>query len=394
MKKPILFAMLALGLALGACDKTEETLLEPTIPLNQVKEQPATVDGAYSVPDLSSVVVNPDITKDPNDKVRYYLATYSNGQTLAYSIPQPENNEKAEDMKATITAITGTATEVVIPKTVVVDGISHDVALSTGDGIFLESVKKLTLPSTISVKEDGAFFYATLNRFLNLENIVLETGFKGFATINGAVYTEDLKEFVFCPVGRKGEFSIADGTEIVRSFAFAPDGTDWAPAYAQLTRIVVPASVKEIQDNAFLFNKDLMVINMLGTNAPVAKDLAFGYYARKSVLCIPAGAMGSYIVAEPTIAEPVPPRVLIVPEKPEKPGFGATDEEKAEYEEALKKYEADKAEYDKNLPDYQKAKEAYDQEKEKYDLARENYYNKKGYTFFPRLNEVTYQISK
>ncbi len=283
MKK--LIGFMAAGLILAGCsdDNDSGNSQTPVIPLGQVTLQSATPDNAaVSVPAVSKT----EYDNASAANVRTAVLTFANGQVLTFSTNKTKQN-------AALTKIEGSAESITVPSAVT---LGNEVFTVDSIGIpdlvpspLCETVREITLPSTI--KSSASTYTQRLNNFPNLNSVRMEAGFSGFVSINGAVYTADMKKFIYCPLGRDGEFSIADGTETICSRAFDPE--------SRIIRVVIPASMKEIEDEAFLYNNSLQVVNILATMAPVARERAFGYYARRATLVIPQGCRASYIVARP-----------------------------------------------------------------------------------------------
>lgn len=282
MKKSIVF--MAAGLLLAGCsDDSEGNPQAPTIPLGQVSLQAPVPDNATV---NAPAVAKAEFDNASAANVRPAVLTFANGQVLTFST----NREKHT---AALTGIEGTAQSVTVPASLT---LGQDVFTVDSIGIPLlvveplsETVTEITLPATVKTSEST--YTGRLNNFPNLTAVRTEAGFPRFVSINGAVYTEDMRKFVYCPSGRDGEFSIANGTEVIGERAFDPE--------ANIIRVVIPASMKEIGDEAFLYNGKLQVVNILAQTAPVARKTAFGYYARRATLVIPEGSRASYMVPQP-----------------------------------------------------------------------------------------------
>jgi hypothetical protein len=256
-----------------ACSDDDDNLQTPTIPLGEVTLQASQPDNVtLSVPQTASIATNDGTT----------VVSYANGQELSFKLDSSKSS-------AILTSIDGTAGTVVVPSSITlsdntlftVDSIGVD---NTEYSTLCESVNEIVLPKTI--KSSVSTYTRRLANFPNLERIKMESGFVGFNSINGAVYTDDLKTLVYCPKGRMGEFSIANGTETISSHAFY--------GASNLTRVVIPSSVKNIEANSFDYNTHLQVINVLATTIPNTAELAFGYYARHATLVVPQGCLDSY----------------------------------------------------------------------------------------------------
>ena len=197
-------------------------------------------------------------------------------------------------------------------------------------------------------------------RAYSVAAIELEDGYPGFVSINGAIYTQNMKSLVAVPRAFKGEFTVASGTETIQEKAFD---------HCSLIDIVtLPASVKAIGSEAMTFAESLLVVNILADEAPTAYVDTFGnYLTTNGVLRIKKGTKASYEVAKPTLEKPV------APVEPASPDMDATQEE-------WDQYDADMEEYNKRLDEYTTLKEAYD-------AAWEAYKAKEGYKNFSKIEE-------
>lgn len=380
MKKTYLFLLAASAIALGACSDDKEEPWNPVIPGTDVTLQSPTVD----VPSIDA----PELDKLMTDALGYQ-AIYKNGQTITYSLVASDGTVP-QHFK--VVAIEGDAKDVIIPSSVPVtytSGIQTNIPVMgfslTSTREFSQTVESLTFPSSITLSDD--VFTDQLPGLTNLQNVYIQEDASkpySYCSIDGAVYTVDRTTLVSVPTARKGEFVVADGTLYIGKKAFNK--------VYNVNRVVIPASVIGIGEDAFLDNNSLAAIDILATEAPAAPERAFGVYARRAVLRIPTGSLANYMVSKPTIAAPVPPVQPIEPTMPEKPGENATDAEKAAYDKAMEAFNAAMEQYDKLYGDYVEAKTKYDEDRAAYDEAWDQYNTFAGYQFFPRVEQVTFTI--
>lgn len=336
MKKFALLPLAAL-LMLGACSD-DDPAPERIIPTDPVVSVASTADQVtLDVPeqDLNYEIVGP-----------LYRFTYANGQKITYQM----TNDFTLGYIARVKKIEG-ATDVIIPPTVsVIGAVSQQ--LVTYKVVALDlyqegapDVKKITMSKDVfgqigdsnTVQQVTASWLRNqLEKLPALESFELETGYPGFCSIDGAIYTSDYKTLVGVPRGRAGMFTIAEDTENVDTRAFY---------YCNyVSGITFPAGVKSIGKDAVAFNERLALINMLPTVAPATNEFSFGAYGQTSVLRIPAGSKDSYFPAKPEIEEPVAPK---------EPDIDlGTDEE-------FEQYDIDYAQYLVKMAEYNKVMNAY-----------------------------------
>lgn len=325
MKKIALLPIAAL-LMLASC-KDDDPAPRPAIPTDPV----TTVE---SVADQVTLNV-PEQSMEYELDGSLYRFKYANGQEITYTMA----NDATQGYVARVRKISG-ASEVVIPPVVkVIGAVSGNeieykvIALDLYQDGVAPGVKKLTLAKSVVagigesnalVEVTGAWFRSQLEMLPDLEEIELETGFPKFCSIQGALYSDDMKTLVAVPRARNGIFTIAEDTETVDERAFYYCN--------KLTAITFPAAVKEIKSGAVDFTEMLVLLNMQPDVAPKTAEDAFGLMARTSLLRIPAGSRTSYFPEKPDMEEPV---------MPGEPSLDASDEEWEAYDKALAEYEAE-----------------------------------------------------
>ena len=121
-----------------------------------------------------------------------------------------------------------------------------------------DNLKTLHLPASIEKMQDSLRFCE------NLTEIDIEEG-GTYKTVDGVLYTSDMKTLVSYPRGRTGSFIVPDGVESIGIYAFCssklseivlPDSLKTIEAYAfmnaeRLNEAIIPFSVKKIGFSAF-----------------------------------------------------------------------------------------------------------------------------------------------
>lgn len=304
MTKSILCAAAAAMLFIPLTSCSDD---DPKMPSGSVSEQAAVKD----VPEIPVVNQMGDPTKSKNGL--YYVFNFDNGEKLSISVIGYKKNTSDRELSyaGEVNRIDGDVKDAVIPANVVVpmtkqDGSTVNITIPvTGynpqyNGLD-NDIRNIYIPATcaytLSVDSQtgvGTFnampastFTGNLTNANNLENIYIQSNADmPFCSINGAIYTADMKTFVSCPAGRKDYFAIAQGTETVASLAFQ--------MCKKLTSITFPASVTSIERNAIMFDFKILVLNMLGMTPPQAPADAFGYYVHNATVRVPIGCETTY----------------------------------------------------------------------------------------------------
>lgn len=102
---------------------------------------------------------------------------------------------------------------------------------------------------------------------------------ESFCSVDGVIYTKDMKTIVFFPPAKEGEYKVADTVENIRTKAFYK--------CTKITKITLPDTVKEIQEKAFFRCEAMKEINLPNTLTFIGKD-AFSYCYGLTKITIPA----------------------------------------------------------------------------------------------------------
>lgn len=168
---------------------------------------------------------------------------------------------KIENGEATVISVPNksTVTEIVIPdeyEGVPVTKIADFAAVN------LEYVTLITIGK--NVKEIGLW---ALENNQKVTEFVVDSENPNFCTVDGAIYTKDMKTLIFCPPTAT-EHTVPDGVETIRTKAFYKCGN--------LTKITLPDSVKNIEEKAFFRCGALTELDLPANLEFIGKD-AFGY---------------------------------------------------------------------------------------------------------------------
>ncbi len=128
--------------------------------------------------------------------------------------------------------------EIILPESLLVIGDS------AFDGTALKTIR---IPTDVKEIQKGVF-----TKCNELEEIVVDSKNDNYFSFDGVLYDMALDTLLLCPAGKKGEVTVWDGTAKIAEDAFI--------GCVNLTKVIIPASVKEIADNAFNGCADDLVI--------------------------------------------------------------------------------------------------------------------------------------
>ncbi|MDE7497160.1 MAG: leucine-rich repeat domain-containing protein [Muribaculaceae bacterium] len=348
--KKLLYPQLALLLLATAACSSDDAPAVPQGDVTLVEAVPQNVD-----------VVAPEQASIPNLEGFSGKMSYAGGQEITY-----QTLTYSGQRLAFITSIGGTASTVNIPTTLTLKNGDENVNftvrgfnLNNYEGIG-EGIETLRIPGTAArwfsstavmryMTEDD--FTQVINQSGDLKKIELGSNFANFCSINGAVYSEDMKTFVCCPRGREGEFVVANGVETIAPYAFTN--------CRNITRVVLPASIKLISDNAMDFTSSLLAIDILAPQAPKAGESAFGSFARDAQLRVAKGSRPTYFPEEFTAEAPEIPENVIELTAPTANARQNTVEAEAVFIKASNAYVAVAQQYAKALELYRDMIEFY-----------------------------------
>ena len=129
----------------------------------------------------------------------------------------------------------------------------------------------ISIPNTLE-----SIGYACFWKSENLENIEIDEGNLIYCTLDGVLFTKDMKKLIVYPSGKVGNYSIPNHTEIIGDYAFSssqitginiPNSVTILGNYAfarchHIQEINIPSSVNDIGRCAFEYCKELISINV------------------------------------------------------------------------------------------------------------------------------------
>ncbi len=196
------------------------------------------------------------------DSLGAFMGTESD--TIEYKVENDEATVISVPNKATIT-------EIVIPdefEGVPVTEIANFAAVN------LEYVTEIKIGK--NVQEIGTWAFENNQK---LQKFVVDEENSYFCSVDGVLYTKDMKTIVFFPPAKEGEYTVADGVETVRTKAFYKCG--------KVTKVTLPDSVKAIEEKVFFRCGSLTEINAPASLELIGKD-AFSYCTGITEINIPA----------------------------------------------------------------------------------------------------------
>ena len=140
--------------------------------------------------------------------------------------------------------------EVIIPETIVDNGIIYNVTGIGYDAFTNKNITKITIPkSVVEIDNDALIGKGTI------EHIAVDSENPKFKDIDGVLFTKSGKTLIQYPESRPGtEYTVPNTTKTIGSFSFNHN--------KNLVTINVPEGVETIKQQAFLNAKNLKEINL------------------------------------------------------------------------------------------------------------------------------------
>ena len=179
---------------------------------------------------------------------------------------------KVENGEATVTGVPNksTVTKIVIPDEY--EGVPVTKIADFAD-TNLEYVTEFYIGK--NVEEIGTW---ALENNQHISAYQVDEANEHFCSVDGVIYTKDMKTIVFFPPAKEGEYVVADGVESIRTKAFYK--------CTKITKVTLPDSIKFINEKAF-FHCDLLEdINFPNGLEQIGKD-AFAYCTMLTKVTLP-----------------------------------------------------------------------------------------------------------
>ena len=180
---------------------------------------------------------------------------------------------KIEDNKAIVTGVPNksTVTKIVIPdeyEGVPVTKIADFAAQN------LEYVTEFVIGK--NVKEIGTW---ALENNQHIAAYTVDEANEYFCSVDGVIYTKDMKTIVFFPCAKEGDYKVVDTVETIRTKAFYK--------CSKITSISLPDTIKEIEEKAFFHCEAMTTVNLPNSLTFIGKD-AFAYCYGLTEINIPS----------------------------------------------------------------------------------------------------------
>ena len=146
-----------------------------------------------------------------------------------------------------------TADEIILPKSDVyfcVQKIQKKCVRVPNINVFAamgKSPKKVIIEDE-NIRYDDDLMYKLSNRYIE----ELESRVSRYKTVDGILYSADMKTLILCPAGKTGEVTIPDGVERIRKQAFFG---------SKISKVVFPDSLVRLQNEAFYGCENLKEID-------------------------------------------------------------------------------------------------------------------------------------
>ena len=135
-------------------------------------------------------------------------------------------------------------------------------------------ITTITLPKNVEYIGDKAFWVCS-----KLTNVNVNTSNQHFTSVNGVLFSKDMKTLVYYPLGKTAEaYTIPNGVETVAMGAFGN---------AKITSIKFPSSIKFINEDAFMNCRGLISINFPSSLEEIGSE-AFDSCLNLTTVTIPS----------------------------------------------------------------------------------------------------------
>ncbi len=131
-----------------------------------------------------------------------------------------------------------------------------------------------------NVKEIGTW---SMTNNQHLKGFTVDEENPYFCSVDGVIYTKDMKTLVYCPPTLEGEYEILEGVEVIRSKAFYK--------CSKLGSVILPQTVTIIEEKAFFRCEAMESVALAASLKEIGKD-AFSYCYGLTEIDIPESIKG------------------------------------------------------------------------------------------------------
>ena len=112
--------------------------------------------------------------------------------------------------------------------------------------------------------EDEHLLNSCLYSYNAIQNIVAKETNPNYKSVDGVLYTKDLKEMVYVSSGRTNEVILPEGVETIKD-----DSVYWSQVGRKISKMYIPQSVVNISDNTIQRINSFVKIVEVSENNPV-----------------------------------------------------------------------------------------------------------------------------
>ncbi|MDE6050367.1 MAG: leucine-rich repeat domain-containing protein, partial [Paramuribaculum sp.] len=168
---------------------------------------------------------------------------------LLYTVLTESDGNNTVSIKAHPYAFTLSGT-LVIPETTNNNGIEYTVTtLPTIAFQYCTGLTSASIPASVK-----SIAYNSFYRCANISEFLVDENNETYCSVDGVIYSKDMKTLITCPNAKSGEFTIPDGVETI--------GENALNGCAELTGIIIPESVTTAKQNCFYLCTSLETINI------------------------------------------------------------------------------------------------------------------------------------
>ena len=138
----------------------------------------------------------------------------------------------------------------IIPETTTNNDVEYTVTtLPTNAFQYCTGLNSASIPASVK-----SIAYNSFYRCANISEFSVDENNETYCSVDGVIYSKDMKTLIICPNAKSGEFTIPDEVETIGENALNGCG--------ELTGIIIPESVTTIGPNCFYLCTSLVTINI------------------------------------------------------------------------------------------------------------------------------------
>lgn len=123
------------------------------------------------------------------------------------------------------------------------------------------NLSEVYLPSSLETIDDSNVLFCLSK---NLKSIIVGENNQNYSSVNGILLSKDKKTLIRCPEDFSGQYNIPSSVEIINKDAFY--------SCKKLTNVIMPNTVKTIEDAAFIFCENLQNFSLSSSLETIGED--------------------------------------------------------------------------------------------------------------------------